>query len=600
MSVHGHIEDLRSRLLQLIDSYPNSFEVPLMTHRKGVFGKIDVLAKCVIRKCTRFLLKPYAENSSIFRNDLLYTLRAMIDSIEAIEEQFKSIQEQMKLQAANSEELNYKMKIAYSPEQTDSSRAMKPISIEDARKIRIAQTIAAEEGGRCLEINNIIVFPILLMNNTGIELSSDGEYPLHMSYHWLDKQGNMVVYDGIRSKLPVPVLPSTNAVIDTKVQTPSKCGEYVLRITLVQESVRWFDEPDVDLRMDFQVRVIEETPWWSSDEEDDIVYGNISVINKAKYRKYFQYKNMCRPLALFVETCNICNLKCIICPSSMMSGKREIMDEYLFEKTISDYCDIGGGHLSLSPTRGDVFLDKHLLKRFQYVNKQELIKTVSITTNAVGASRFCEQDLSYIINSIDFMQISIYGLDEDEYFTMTRRKGCYEKMVANVKNIVRLNEKSSIYLSFRFLKNHTQSVVEQWILAHFGYLVPYGYIREYMNWGGDMDTTKTLPHGAKWLTARETKDIYCYLPIVSTKVFVNGDVKFCNCVDYNNVSENTLGNIKSSKLIDLYNGEKAKKLFRKGISKCHKCSVKPDRSLASIENLYLSGILDEPTKYMGG
>lgn len=102
MSILGHIEDLRSKLLQLNDSYPNSFDVPIMTHRKGVFGKIDMLAKRVIRKCTRFLLKPYAEKSSIFRNDLLDALRAMVDSIEAIEEQCTSVQEQMKLQAANS------------------------------------------------------------------------------------------------------------------------------------------------------------------------------------------------------------------------------------------------------------------------------------------------------------------------------------------------------------------------------------------------------------------------------------------------------------------------------------------------------------------
>jgi len=283
-----------------------------------------------------------------------------------------------------------------------------------------------------------------------------------------------------------------------------------------------------------------------------------------------------------------------------MSEKREVMDEYLFKKTITDYCDIGGGHISLSPTRGEVFLDKHLKKRIDFIKGTDLVKTVSFTTNAVDASRFCEKDLSYIINSTSMLQISVYGLDEYEYSMMTRRTGYYEKMVKNVSKIVNLNEKSSIVFAFRFLKNHAQSTIEQWILENFGRDIPYVYTLEYIDWGGDMDTTKELPHDAKWLVHTEKKDIPCYLPVVSTKVFVNGDVKFCTCIDYNNISENTLGNIKNDRLVDIYNGKKAKELWRKGFSKCHRCIVSAHRPLTSIEDLYLANVLDEPTKYLGG
>jgi len=478
----------------------------------------------------------------------------------------------------------------------ENIKNMHLISKEDARKIHLSVTEPPEVQ---LDTNDRYLIKILLTNNSPIELMSTGDNPLLASYHWIDSNENIVVQDGIRSNLPASVLPSSDAVIGVKVQTPLQAGEYILRITLVQEFVRWFDVPDIGLKIDFPVNVAERS-WWSSSEEADIVFGNISVLNKKKYRKYFQHQDKCRPLCLFVETCNICSLKCIICPSSMMSGNRQVMDEYLFEKTVSDYCDIGGGHLSLSPTRGEVFLDAYLLQRIEHINGKDLLRTVSFTTNAVDASRFCEKELSYIINSTSMIQISIYGLNEDEYSTMTRRKGYYEKMITNVKKIVKLNENSDIVLAFRLLKNHSQHIIEQWILGNFGHNLPYHYILEYMDWGGEMDTTKELPHDAKWLACTEKKDTPCYLPAVSTKVFVNGDVKFCTCIDYNNSTENTLGNIRNDRLVDIYNGERARELWSRGFSKCNKCIGSAYRPLTSIEDLYLANVLDEPTKYLGG
>ena len=264
----------------------------------------------------------------------------------------------------NNEEINF-------PEQFEDLKIMLPISKLNARNIHVSVIEPLET---LLEKNERYSIKVLLTNNSTIELASTGDNPLLISYHWIDSNGNIVVNDGLRSNLPAPILPSADAVIEAKVQTPLQCGEYILRLTLVQELIQWFDEPDIGQKIDFPINIVEAKAWWSDDEneKDSIVYGNIDFINKEKYRKYFQYENICKPLRLQVETCNICCLKCIICPSSILTVKREVMDEQLFEKIISDYCDIGGGEVSLTPAIGEVFLDNQLLKRIHYLNKKSL------------------------------------------------------------------------------------------------------------------------------------------------------------------------------------------------------------------------------------
>jgi len=71
---------------------------------------------------------------------------------------------------------------------------------------------------------------------------------------------------------------------------------------------------------------------------------------------------------------------------------------------------------------------------------------------------------------------------------------------------------------------------------------------------------KPLPYDAKWSPVQKhIKEMPCYFPLASSKVFLDGDVNFCLCIDYNNdIKENTIGNIKHEKLIDIYIWSKSK------------------------------------------
>lgn len=80
-----------------------------------------------------------------------------------------------------------------------------------------------------------------LHNRTDIYLKSVDPYPVHLSYHWLSTSGQYVVFDGERTRLVPDARPDSTVAYQLKVTSPDAPGMYVLRVTLVQESIGWFD-----------------------------------------------------------------------------------------------------------------------------------------------------------------------------------------------------------------------------------------------------------------------------------------------------------------------------------------------------------------------
>lgn len=68
-----------------------------------------------------------------------------------------------------------------------------------------------------------------------------GANAVFLSYHWF-RAGDMdtVIKDGMRNSLRKDVQPGENIDIDMYIEMPEKPGQYVLRITLLQEGVSWF------------------------------------------------------------------------------------------------------------------------------------------------------------------------------------------------------------------------------------------------------------------------------------------------------------------------------------------------------------------------
>jgi SPOR domain len=67
-------------------------------------------------------------------------------------------------------------------------------------------------------------------------------HAVNLAYHWLDKKGQMVVFDGERTSLPYDLKPGESVTLKAAIHAPEQAGAYILEITLVQEGVAWFPE----------------------------------------------------------------------------------------------------------------------------------------------------------------------------------------------------------------------------------------------------------------------------------------------------------------------------------------------------------------------
>jgi hypothetical protein len=92
-----------------------------------------------------------------------------------------------------------------------------------------------------LRPGEIVFVHIRLGNASPSALSSRHQPPVNASYHWLTGDGQIAVWDGLRTALPFDLTPGATAGFPIGVMAPEQEGEYELRIALVQEQVAWFD-----------------------------------------------------------------------------------------------------------------------------------------------------------------------------------------------------------------------------------------------------------------------------------------------------------------------------------------------------------------------
>jgi cell division septation protein DedD len=67
-------------------------------------------------------------------------------------------------------------------------------------------------------------------------------YAVHLSYHWLNRKGATVVFDGLRTPLPRDLKPGESVNLKATIQAPAEPGRHTLEVTLVQEHSAWFPE----------------------------------------------------------------------------------------------------------------------------------------------------------------------------------------------------------------------------------------------------------------------------------------------------------------------------------------------------------------------
>ena len=300
------------------------------------------------------------------------------------------------------------------------------------------------------------------------------------------------------------------------------------------------------------------------------LWETLPAIADLPYKGLLTHRERNRPLFLRIETVNTCNNLCLVCAYRDQTRPKRIMPMDMFRKAVTDYVELGGGFVSLTPLVGDLFLDRYLPERLAYLRNIPEITELGVTTNGAMAHRFDDAMLAEIVNSFSKLSISIYGVDPTEYEQMTKRQ-TYHQMVDGIRRIVTLSTRP-VTLEFRLLNKRSKHELFEWLTRE---VMPdsdpnrvaektrlNSVLTDYANWGIYDALNTPLPADAKWFASeRQPHKSQCLIPMFNCMVFSDGNVSFCGCDNFDDAPELRIGNIMQDSLTDLYNSERTASLW---------------------------------------
>ncbi len=154
-------------------------------------------------------------------------------------------------------------------------------AVAKTQRGRFQQEISTSAPLKTIRANDTVTIPVVVKNLSQETWSATGNAgslgAVRLAYHWLKQldnsvqqegsktppapearqcvralpqstrsrqhsRGTMVVFDGIRTPLPHDLKPGEQAALSATIQGPPQTGEFILRVTMVEEGVAWFEQ----------------------------------------------------------------------------------------------------------------------------------------------------------------------------------------------------------------------------------------------------------------------------------------------------------------------------------------------------------------------
>ncbi len=304
-----------------------------------------------------------------------------------------------------------------------------------------------------------------------------------------------------------------------------------------------------------------------------------------------------KPVRMWVEPTNTCNLKCVMCPqSSDTEFQRGFMEFSLFKKIIDEakgfVYDMNLHHT------GESLLHPEIIRMIRYA-KQAGIYT-RLHTNA---TRFNDEIAKGILDAgLDFLSFSFDGYEKETYENI-RRGANFENTLENILNFLRIKKAQGQQHPFTVFEVIDFSVkpgtparlipvtaAQQAFQQQFeGLPLNKFVLKAPHNWAGTYDADGNPVHPAKYCA--------CTFPWYALVVFWNGNVSPCPQDFFNNLCP---GNLNDSSIQDVWQGEslvtlREKMKYKKyhDLNPCATCDLLYRDSFLGIPTAHLKNFIRE-------
>ena len=314
------------------------------------------------------------------------------------------------------------------------------------------------------------------------------------------------------------------------------------------------------------------------------------VRGAAKYLIFRQHldRKMNIPEYMYLDMCNYCNSDCVFCSYRYDPRPKSIMPTAIFQKAVTQFKEMGGEKINLTPLWGELFSIPDILSRIDFLH-QKGFKEIRTYTNASLLHKFNVRNI--LCSGLTVINISTGPLQEDVYMKIYQ-KGNYRQILRNMSDLIKefraLKKSSSKELTVREITiefRADRSLAECKKLSDFCHeIAPFlspgvkiNSLTEYDGWSGVIKKEELVPG----MTFKENPK-FTPLPCLRSsylQVTSDGRIRLCGCRhDFATSSDElALGNIADGNLRDLYNSKKTqeiKETFLKDklLTVCSKCA----------------------------
>ncbi|NQT46459.1 MAG: radical SAM protein [Candidatus Omnitrophica bacterium] len=286
-----------------------------------------------------------------------------------------------------------------------------------------------------------------------------------------------------------------------------------------------------------------------------------------------------KPTELHLEFTNTCNCSCIFCGYQYQKRKKIIMSEEILIKAISDFSNIGGGDVIVTPIVGEALVDPDFIKKIKMIRAYASIKKILLTTNATLIHHYGIDDI--LTTGLTDIYISTAGFDKETY-TKLYRAPYYDLMRDNTIALLSRNEELGKPVNITILIRAGRSLsevlgtVDAQRVLRFKPKIDFAYY--FHDFGGRIKKEDLWP-GAKIRDPGKKKEP-CFSLYNGPVVLPDGEVWMCDCAAAMDSGTNLfIGDIKKETLMNIWQGKLRRNLIAQFYKQgklnptCFKCTA---------------------------
>lgn len=263
------------------------------------------------------------------------------------------------------------------------------------------------------------------------------------------------------------------------------------------------------------------------------------------------------PYLIYIEPTNLCNFKCVFCPT----GDRELLKKVnrpagfmkmeLYRKIIDDIKNSGYQLRLLSLYKdGEPLLNPDFPEMVRYARDSKICDRIWTKTN--GALLNPELNQRLVSCGLTWMGISVEAVSTQKYLEISKAHVDYEKFKENIKDLYN-RKKNDLHLYIKIADSGLSESEKQKFYDDFSPICDTIAIEKLMGWsyssvkdftlGTHPDTYDGLPFAEK--------DV-CAYPFYVMAINFNGSVSLC-CSDWSHST--VVGNVKENTIQEIWNGK---------------------------------------------